>query len=71
MAAGLARLWQAALLIEHAPAAVSQAFVASRLRETGGMFGELGAGDDTAGVATPGVATPAILARAWPAIAAC
>lgn len=71
IAAGLARLWQAALLIEHAPAAVSQAFVASRLRETGGMFGELGAGDDTPGVATPGVDTPAILARAWPAIGAC
>ena len=61
IACGLARLWQAALLIQHAPAEVSQAFVASRLRADGGIFGELPADIDTT----------AILARAWPAAAAC
>ena len=59
IAAGLARLWQAALLIQHAPDAVAQAFAASRLRPDGGIFGELDAGTDTR----------AILARAWPAAA--
>jgi putative acyl-CoA dehydrogenase len=41
MAADLARLWQAALLIQHAPAAVSDAFVASRLEARHSVFGEL------------------------------
>ncbi|MGS1006365.1 isovaleryl-CoA dehydrogenase [Achromobacter anxifer] len=59
IAAGLARLWQAALLIQHAPAPVAQAFVASRLHAGGGVFGELAAGADV----------QAILARAWPAAA--
>lgn len=59
IAAGLARLWQAALLIQHAPAPVAQAFVASRLNAGGGVFGELAAGADV----------QAILARAWPAAA--
>ncbi len=59
IAAGLARLWQAALLLLHAPPAIAQAFAASRLREGGGVFGELAAGADT----------QAILARAWPAAA--
>ncbi|WP_251877113.1 isovaleryl-CoA dehydrogenase [Achromobacter sp. Marseille-Q4954] len=59
IAAGLARLWQAALLIQHAPAPVAQAFVASRLIAGGGVFGELAAGADA----------QAILARAWPAAA--
>lgn len=61
IACGLARLWQAALLIQHAPAAVAEAFVASRLQAGGGVFGELGPDTDTA----------AILARAWPPAAAC
>ncbi|MNL21034.1 putative acyl-CoA dehydrogenase AidB [compost metagenome] len=61
IASGLARLWQAALLIQHAPAAVAQAFVASRLHADGGVFGELVAGADAG----------AILARAWPPAAAC
>ena len=61
VACGLARLWQAALLIRHAPAPVAQGFVRSRLGAAGGVFGELAAGTDVA----------AILARAWPAAAAC
>lgn len=59
IASGLARLWQAALLIQHAPEPVAQAFVASRLHADGGIFGELAAGADAG----------AILARAWPAAA--
>lgn len=59
IAGGLARLWQAALLIQHAPEPVAQAFVASRLQADGGIFGELAAGADTR----------AILSRAWPAAA--
>lgn len=59
IACGLARLWQAALLIQHAPEPVAQAFVASRLQADGGVFGELAAGADTR----------AILSRAWPAAA--
>jgi putative acyl-CoA dehydrogenase len=59
VAGGLARLWQAALLIQHAPDPVAQAFVASRLHADGGIFGELAAGADT----------QAILSRAWPAVA--
>jgi len=59
VAGGLARLWQAALLIQHAPEPVAQAFVASRLHGEGGIFGELAAGADT----------QAILSRAWPAVA--
>ncbi|MBO9352571.1 isovaleryl-CoA dehydrogenase [Bordetella petrii] len=58
LAAGLARLWQAALLIRHAPAAVADAFVASRLAQPGGIVGEL----------PPGIDADAILARAWPGI---
>lgn len=58
LAAGLARLWQAALLIRHAPAAVADAFVASRLADAGGIAGEL----------PPGADLDAILARAWPGI---
>lgn len=58
MAAGLARLWQAALLIRHAPAAVADAFVASRLATPAGIAGEMPPGADAA----------AIVARAWPAI---
>jgi putative acyl-CoA dehydrogenase len=41
IAAGLARLWQAALLIQHAPAFVADAFVASRLEAPESAFGEL------------------------------
>jgi putative acyl-CoA dehydrogenase len=59
VAGGLARLWQAALLIQHAPEPVAQAFVASRLDADGGIFGELAAGADT----------QVILSRAWPAVA--
>jgi len=59
VAGGLARLWQAALLIQHAPEPVAQAFVASRLHADGGIFGELAAGADT----------QAILSRAWPSVA--
>jgi putative acyl-CoA dehydrogenase len=59
IAGGLARLWQAALLIQHAPDAVGQAYAASRLSPDGGIFGELPAGTDV----------QAILARAWPAAA--
>ncbi|WP_205409880.1 hypothetical protein, partial [Escherichia coli] len=61
IACGLARLWQAALLIRHAPEPVARGFVGSRLGAAGGVFGELPAGIDVA----------AILARAWPAAAAC
>jgi len=61
IASGLARLWQAALLIQHAPQAVAQGFVVNRLGAMGGVFGELAGGADVA----------AILARAWPAAAAC
>ena len=61
IACGLARLWQAALLIQHAPQSVAQGFVGSRLGAAGGVFGELAGGTDVA----------AILARAWPAAAAC
>lgn len=61
IACGLARLWQAALLIRHAPEPVAQGFVHSRLGAAGGVFGELAAGADVA----------AVLARAWPAAAAC
>ena len=61
IAAGLARLWQAALLSQHAPAAVADAFVGSRLAAGGGIFGELPAGADVR----------AILARAWPDAVAC
>jgi len=58
VAAGLARLWQAALLIRHAPPAVADAYVASRLACPGGIAGEL----------PPGIDLDAILARAWPGI---
>jgi putative acyl-CoA dehydrogenase len=54
-------LWQAALLIRHAPQAVAQGFVVNRLGALGGVFGELEGGTDVA----------EILARAWPAAAAC
>ncbi len=59
IAGGLARLWQAALLIRHAPEPVARAFVGSRLAAGAGVFGELPAGADT----------QVILARAWPAAA--
>lgn len=59
IACGLARLWQAALLIQHAPEPVAQAFVASRLHADGAIVGELAAGVDAA----------ALLLRAWPAAA--
>lgn len=61
IACGLARLWQAALLIRHAPEPVARGGVGSRLGAAGGVFGELTAGIDVA----------AILARAWPAAATC
>ena len=57
-AAGLARLWQAALLIRHAPAPVAAAFVATRLEPGAGLFGEWPDGHDAGEV----------LARAWPGI---
>ncbi|KDB70550.1 hypothetical protein L494_3551 [Bordetella bronchiseptica CA90 BB1334] len=57
MAAGLATLWQAALLIRHAPAPVGAAFAATRLQAPAGIAG-----------AAP-IDDPApILARAWPGI---
>jgi len=57
-AGGLARLWQAALLIRHAPGFVADAFVASRLAAPGAMAGDL-----------PAAARDArILSRAWPPI---
>ncbi|MEN4918733.1 isovaleryl-CoA dehydrogenase [Achromobacter spanius] len=59
VAGGLARLWQAALLIQHAPDAVARAFAESRLQDGGHVFGELSADTDT----------HAILTRAWPAVA--
>lgn len=58
LAAGLARLWQSALLIQHAPPAAADAFAATRLARSDGLAGELPAGVDTR----------AILARAWPGI---
>lgn len=57
VAAGLATLWQAALLIRHAPAPVGAAFAATRLQAPAGIAG-----------AAP-IDDPApILARAWPGI---
>lgn len=57
VAAGLATLWQAALLIRHAPAPVGAAFAATRLHAPAGIVG-----------AAP-IDDPApILARAWPGI---
>lgn len=61
IACDLARLWQAALLIRHAPGPVAQGFVRSRLADAGGVFGELAGGLDVG----------TILARAWPAAVAC
>lgn len=58
IAAGLARLWQAALLIAHAPPEVADAFVQTRLAAPRGLFGEH--------MPIHGVA--AVLQRAWPAI---
>ena len=47
----MALVWQASLLVRFAPAAVSDAFCASRLGGAGaGVFGTLPAGTDTAGV---------------------
>ncbi|MDQ2151667.1 isovaleryl-CoA dehydrogenase [Alcaligenaceae bacterium C4P045] len=51
VAADVARLWQAALLIQHAPAAVADAFVASRLADPAGasrLPGELSPKADAA-----------------------
>lgn len=57
VAAGLATLWQAALLIRHAPTPVGAAFAATRLHAPAGIVG-----------AAP-IDNPApILARAWPGI---
>jgi len=53
----LAVALQASLLVRHAPAAVSDAFCASRLDSVGRAYGTL----------PPGVDTEAILARALPA----
>jgi len=58
VAAGLARLWQAALLVRHAPPQVAAAFVATRLAHPAGIAGEWPAGHDPA----------AVLARAWPGL---
>ncbi len=53
----LALLLQASILVQHAPAAVSEAFCASRLAgDMGSMFGTLPAGVDF----------DAIIARSWP-----
>lgn len=62
IAQAIALAVQAAILVEHAPGFVAEAFCASRLSErafAGGAFGELSAATDFG----------AILARAWPAIA--
>ena len=58
LAAELARLWQGALLLCHAPAPVAEAYVGTRLAGGGGLWGEGGAGAGAAGV----------LSRAWPGI---
>lgn len=58
IAAGLARLWQAALLIAYAPTCVADAFVASRLSACQGISGEQPLADSAR----------LILARAWPEI---
>jgi len=55
VAADVARIWQAALLIQHAPPAVADAFVASRLGEGGcggRLPGELSAKADAAAILT-------------------
>ena len=57
IAAGLARLWQAALLIQHAPP-VADAFVGSRLAAGGGIFGELPAGADVRAISRAPGRTP-------------
>lgn len=52
MVAALAVALQASLLIRHAPAAVADAFVASRLGpDRGSLYGELPAGVDTVALA--------------------
>ncbi len=57
LAEKMALALQGALLLQHAPAAVADAFVATRLAREGGLgFGTLPSGVDVA----------AILARAWP-----
>jgi putative acyl-CoA dehydrogenase len=58
LAAGLARLWQAALLLQHAPSAVGDAYVRTRLSQRGGICGENLSLDDA----------KVLLPRAWPAI---
>jgi len=58
IACGLALLWQAALMIRHAPPEAARAFVEGRLGGGARGFGEL-ASD---------AAAPVILARAWPAL---
>jgi putative acyl-CoA dehydrogenase len=51
MVEGLASALQASLLVRHAPAAVAEAFCASRLGERGLAFGTLPAGLDQAALA--------------------
>ncbi len=58
LAARLACLWQAALLIRHAPNWLAQAFVASRLGMDGGLIGAL----------PEGGCDVRLLRRAWPPI---
>jgi putative acyl-CoA dehydrogenase len=58
LAAGLARLWQGALLLQHAPAVISDAYVRARLSGPCGLCGE-SIGLEEA---------DALLRRAWPAI---
>ncbi|MEI2417718.1 isovaleryl-CoA dehydrogenase [Orrella sp. JC864] len=58
LAARLACLWQAALLIRHAPAPVAQAFVLARLGEPAGLCGGLPAQ----------ACDERLLRRAWPPI---
>jgi putative acyl-CoA dehydrogenase len=59
IAEDLVLVWQATLLVRHAPSAVADAFIASRL-EGGSRLGAYGA------LATP-ADVDALLARAWPA----
>ena len=51
-------LLQSALLVQHAPSAVSDAFIATRLRQSGGTYGvvDLGAQDVAAILERAGVA---------------
>jgi putative acyl-CoA dehydrogenase len=59
----MALLWQAALLLAHAPSAVADAFIASRISGKGGRtFGTLPAGTDFSAIIERAVPQPRVVA---------